>query len=873
VTLSPGDRVGPYSIVALLGAGGMGEVYRAHDAKLGRDVAIKVLPGTFTADAERLARFDREARALAALNHPNVGAIYGIQDAGSGCALVLELVEGPTLADKLRSPLPVHEAVRIAAQIANAVDAAHKKGIVHRDLKPANIKVNPEGTVKVLDFGLAKISERAAVNAPQSATVTASGTIAGAVLGTVGYMSPEQARGDLVDERTDVWAIGCILYEMLAGRRAFDGRTSADTIARVLDGQPDWSALPRDTPPAVRDLLARCLKKDATERIQDMSGVRALLEWATVSGKSTKLSPVVVAGAGMALVVAGSLAAYRWFDPEPAAPSDASHWEQLTDFADSATQPSLSADGRMLAFIRGDSTFATPGQIYLKHLPDGEPTALTRDEHVKMDPVFSPDGNRLAYTVSGRAGAMATDWNTWEIPVVRGEPRLWLANAAALTWTAKGQILFSQIKSGLHMGIVTASETRSGARELYFPAHENGMAHRSALSPGGQSLLVAEMNEAGMFTSCRLIPATGEAAGRTVGPSGRCTNVAWSPDGGTMYFTADAGEGAHIWQQRFPDGVPEQLTISRTTQEEGLAVTPDGRSIITSVGQQRRGVWIHDASGERQISREGYAYWPLLSADGRKVSFRVSRGPAGGTAPTELWVTELDSGRFDRLFPGQTVIQYDLSRDDQLVAVVGEPDGKNRLWAASLDGGVPPRGLGIEASAARIGAGGMIVYSASEAGVSYLFQTDMAGSTPKRLTSQPTGNVMGTISPDGAWVTDTKARDMAAISTRGAASVPILQGTVSRMRWASDGTRALIAVQSGAGASAFGFGRTYVMPLEPGSTLPRMPAGGFKSEAELAAWPGVQVLPYGDLAVGAIPGLYAYSKITVTRNLYRIPLR
>jgi hypothetical protein len=284
-------------------------------------------------------------------------------------------------------------------------------------------------------------------------------------------------------------------------------------------------------------------------------------------------------------------------------------------------------------------------------------------------------------------------------------------------------------------------------------------------------------------------------------------------------------------------------------------------------------VWIHDASGERQISREGYAYWPLLSADGRKVSFRVSGGPAGGAAPTDLWVTELDSRRFDRLFPGQAVFQYDLSRDDQLVAVVGEPDGKNRLWVASLDGGVKPRSLGIEATSARIGAGGMIVYNANEAGVSYLFQTDIAGSAPKRLSSQSAGNVTGTLSPDGAWVTDTKSGDMIAISTRGAASVPILKGIVSRMRWTPDGTRALIAVQSGAGPSAFGFGRTYVIPLESNSMLPRMPAGGFASEAELAAWPGVETLPYGDLAFGGAPGTYAFSKITVSRNLYRIPLR
>ena len=242
-----GQQIGIYRIVSLLGAGGMGEVYRARDTKLGRDVAIKVLPARFTADRDRLARFEREARLLATLNHPHIGAIYGFENAGSVCALVLELVEGPTLADRLaKGPLPPTEALNIARQIAEALEAAHEKGIIHRDLKPANIKITPDGAVKVLDFGLAKAAagDGAAPDLSQLPTMTIDGTREGLIVGTPAYMSPEQARGQPVDKRTDIWAFGCVLYEMLTGRRAFAGGHPADIIAAVVRSEPDWTELP-----------------------------------------------------------------------------------------------------------------------------------------------------------------------------------------------------------------------------------------------------------------------------------------------------------------------------------------------------------------------------------------------------------------------------------------------------------------------------------------------------------------------------------------------------------------------------------------------------------------------------------------------------
>jgi serine/threonine protein kinase/tetratricopeptide (TPR) repeat protein len=283
--LSVGQRLGPYCILDKLGVGGMGEVYRARDTQLGREVAVKILPVIFAMDPERLARFEREARVLASLNHPHIAAIYGVETgpatAGASVrALVLELVEGVTLAERIaRGPVPVADALAIARQIVDALDAAHEKGIVHRDLKPANIKITPDGVVKVLDFGLAKVgSAAAAPDLAHSPTFSIGGTHQGVILGTAPYMSPEQARGFLVDKRTDIWAFGCVLYEMLTGRAAFSGHTTSDVIAAILEREPDWSALPDSTPPSIGKLLTRCFEKNSKMRLRDVGDVRIELE-------------------------------------------------------------------------------------------------------------------------------------------------------------------------------------------------------------------------------------------------------------------------------------------------------------------------------------------------------------------------------------------------------------------------------------------------------------------------------------------------------------------------------------------------------------------------------------------------------------------
>ena len=305
--VTPGTRLGPYEIVASLGAGGMGEVYRATDTNLKRQVAIKVLPAAVAADTERIARFQREAEILAALNHSNIAHIHGLEKSDGTIALVMELVEGPTLAERIaKGPVPLDEAIAIAIQIAEALEAAHERGIIHRDLKPANIKVRSDGTVKVLDFGLAKgmdARDTSSASASMSPTLSIHATQAGIILGTAAYMSPEQARGKAVDRRTDIWAFGCVLFEMLTGQRAFGGDDISITLAAVLKDDLTWSALPVDTPAPIRSLLRRCLQKDPRERLRDAGDLRLLTprredDVRGSAGASPKRRPVVGVAVG-----------------------------------------------------------------------------------------------------------------------------------------------------------------------------------------------------------------------------------------------------------------------------------------------------------------------------------------------------------------------------------------------------------------------------------------------------------------------------------------------------------------------------------------------------------------------------------------------
>ena len=424
-----GQRLGAYDVGPLLGVGGMGEVYRARDAKLNRDVAIKVLLPAVANDAERLARFRREAQTLASLNHPGIAQIHGLEDGRSGPFLVMELVDGSTLADRIAvRPIPLDEAIAISRQIVDALEAAHERGIIHRDLKPANIKVRDDGTVKILDFGLAKALDPGAGNREPGAlanspTITSPAmTQAGIILGTAAYMSPEQARGRTVDKRTDVWAFGCVLYEMLVGRRAFDGEDVTDTIAAVVRGEPNWEALPQDTPPQIRLLLKRCLEKDRRARIGDVAVARFLLNEtiaphpaagaATAPHRHPSGAGRLVAAALAGFVLCGAIAAGAWLAlrPEDVAgiparftitpPASARLILQGSD-RDLAIAP----DGSFIVYRSGTAALLRP-HLMLRGINDIEPRMLAGTENARF-PFISPDGRWVAFHVGSEIRKVA----------------------------------------------------------------------------------------------------------------------------------------------------------------------------------------------------------------------------------------------------------------------------------------------------------------------------------------------------------------------------------------------------------------------------------------------------------------------------------
>lgn len=868
----PGRQLGPYRIVSRLGAGGMGEVYMAHDGKLDRDVAIKTLPPEFARDAERLARFRREARTLASLNHPNIAAIYGLEESAEVDCLVLELVEG----EALGGPLPLAAVLDRGRQVAEALEAAHEKGIIHRDLKPANIKVTAQGRVKVLDFGLAKALRGTEGNGDLSKTAAVTGgeTLAGHIVGTPGYMSPEQARGGEVDQRTDIWAFGCLLYELLTGKRAFAGATVSETITAVLEHEPDWHALPPKTPAKIRELLRQCLQKDAALRLADIGDARHVIEQAQ-RGRN-RWGAAATAVAGLAVLAVG---AALWFRG-PARPLDRSAWVQLTKFPDSVSQPALSPDGRMVAFIRGPSTFLGPGQVYVKMLPDGEPRQLTHDSNVKTMPAFSSDGTHIAYTTY-----MNQDfsWDTWTVPVLGGEPRLWLKNASGLTWTGSQQLLFSEIKMGLHMGIVASAENRTGARDVYLPAGEACMAHRSYLSPNGKSVLVVEMDEDHLWSPCRLVPADGSSTGPLVGPPGGCTFGAWSPDGKWMYFTSNAVGGNHIWRQRFPDGQPEQITTGPTA-EQGIAMAADGRSMITAVSLTGTSMQFHDANGDREIVTEGNAAQPKFTPDGTRLCYRMVKEPPSEynffREGSEIRVIDLRSGRSEPLVPGLAVTDYDISADGrEVVMQIADDRGRQRLWLMPFDRSTPPTLIpNAEGNAPRFGRDGEILFRVREGirngdTVGSIYRIRPDGSGLAKAFEQPV-LFLASVSPDHRWVFV-----WAPASGNGSpifevlpmdGGNPVVLGTAVRLVWSPDG--ATIAFYSPFGA-IMPAKRWYLIPLAHLQSLPPIPAGGFRSEAEIARLPGARSVDNIDgLWPGMGSGTYAFYRGAGERNLYRIPL-
>jgi len=569
-----GRRLGAYQILAPIGAGGMGEVYRARDTRLGRDVAIKILPRAFTADAGRLARFDREARVLASLNHPHIAAIYGIEEApaeggahGSSepvRALILELVEGQTLAERITrggpKGLPLNEALDIARQIADALEVAHEKAIVHRDLKPPNIKITPQGVVKVLDFGLAKLEAGEATGDVTAApTITIDDTREGLIVGTAGYMSPEQARGQTVDKRTDIWAFGCVLYEMLTGRAAFGGATVSDIIAALIERDPDWSLLPAATPPTVRRLLERSLRKDQRERLRDIGDARTELTDAiralTSSTGSRRMAVGFIASALQSLppparallvilIAAMSYTTYtRWSrsNPGPSATVQAT-FSQLTSSPGIEWFPSISPDGKWVIYA-GDT--AGNRDIYLQSVTGTTAINLTKDSPDDDDePVFSPDGEQIAFRSSRDGGGIFVMGRTGE--AVRRVTRTgfnpgWSPDGKQIAFTTEDMDINPQNGRGPSELFVVNVDT----------AQQKALNVRAAIlarwSPHGGRIAYSIRSPIGN-EEIWTVPVAGGQPALVISGSGAYWNPSWSPDGKFIYFSTDRGGSMNLWR-------------------------------------------------------------------------------------------------------------------------------------------------------------------------------------------------------------------------------------------------------------------------------------------------------------------------------------
>jgi eukaryotic-like serine/threonine-protein kinase len=669
--LSPGTRLGPYEIVAAVGAGGMGEVYRARDRKLDRDVAIKILAEAVAADPDRIARFEREAKTLAALNHPNIAHIHGFEEADGLSALVMELVEGPTLADRIaKRPIPVDEALPIAKQIAEALEAAHEQGIIHRDLKPANVKVRDDGTVKVLDFGLAKALEPTTVigaEVTESPTITSPAmmTRVGMILGTAAYMSPEQAKGRPADKRSDVWAFGCVLYEMLTGRRAFPGDEVSDVLASILAREPNLSALPAPTPLSIRRLLRRCLQKVRNERLRDIGDARIEIQDALTQrdAEDTAITTPHADNRGWQWAALVSILAFVLLIAtvrglRPAAPTPEMHLEINTPSTNVPASLAISPDGRAIAFV---GIAEKQSRLWLRTFDSAKSRPLVGTDGAE-DPFWSPDSRSVGFFADNKLKRVDLDGGS-----VRILARVSRGTGGA--WSRDGVILISRL------GVPISRVPDTGGEPVDVSGlFKQGSDFSPQFLPDGQHFLyrVRGTREAdGVYVG----QLDGKLEARRLLES--ATGAVYAPSGHVLFVRQRT-----LFAQRFdPVGLRVMGNPFRLVEDStdcaclGLSVSDTGSIAYrtTAQGAERTFVWFDRSGNELGKVGDSSMSSPLLSPDGQRVvGYRGN--PVDGNV--DIWMLDVTRGVFSRL--------TDDVADD--TSPVWSPDGDHIVFSSNRKG-------------------------------------------------------------------------------------------------------------------------------------------------------------------------------------------
>jgi len=684
--LTTGTRFAAYEIVGPLGAGGMGEVYRARDTRLARDVAIKILPIGLAADPDRLARFEREARVLASLNHPNIAAIYGVEQAGDTRAIVLELVEGEDLSVHLHGQrLRADEATAIAAQIAAALDAAHERGIVHRDLKPANIRVTPDGTVKVLDFGIAKPGADGSSSNLTHSPTTIGPTADGTLLGTAPYMSPEQARGKAVDKRTDIWAFGCVLFEMVTGRKAFAGETTSDVIAAILQGEPDWSAVPAGTPDGLRALLERCLDKDPKRRLRDIADAVPYLESragaAPPVGRSAPWT--AIAGVGVACALLGAAAAASLLRGRaPSAPGSGATQGRMTFSLPAIATPTLaiSADGSTLAWTA--ATRDGPLRVFARRLDQPDAVELRGTDGATL-PFLAPDGRAIGFFAGG--ALKRVDLASASVQTLSRSAEVSLGG----TWSVNDVIIYSD-RFGLRQIPAGGGESRIVV-PLNKQFHENSLRYPQFLPDGRHFVYVARSGrpeESGAYLGSldapprRLFSTLSKimfappgylllvregaliaqpfdvAAARLSGEAVTLAGDVFAQTVGLAAVFSVSDNGVLVYAPGRPDPMATLRWFDRGGRSLGVfdgphalnqfRLAPDGRRVAAGINDAAHGsrsLWILESGrAPVRLTFGGSQDWePAWSPDGQRIAFASYRN-----GPLDLYLKDADGSSVDR---------------------------------------------------------------------------------------------------------------------------------------------------------------------------------------------------------------------------------